>query len=283
MDADKLKKFHQLTESFINEVEKRNLNEGATDVAKAKWAGLKGGIQGFGKQIKGGFNKAVGNIANKGISAVSKGLGGDPNKSPWAKSAQNLATKGQQQIDTGKNQAYTDKYNAYVSSAVDSLVSDLKSLNINVTNKNKLVADVKNSIINSTKNPAGAAKKQPAPKPVANKPAAASMPATSTPAPSKVSSTQKQPAAKPVAQQQTPSGKPMLGSKGYPALGTPPAGMRLAANQRQFVPIEQGEKQTQATTNEPEKQPLQRDADKQKKKQQAKKYVAAQSAKKAAE
>lgn len=252
MDADKLKKFHELTESFIHEVEKRNLNEGTTDVAKAKWAGLKGGIQGFGKQIKGGFNKTVGNLANKGISAVSKGLGGDPNKSPWAKSAQNLAAKGQQQIDTGKNQAYTDKYNAYVSSAVDSLVSDLKSLNINVTNKNKLVSDVKNSIINSTQKPAGASKQQAAPvKQATSTTAPKATPSASKQTTSKAGSTQKQ-TTPPAPVKQTSTGKPVLGTKGYPPMGTPPAGMRLAANQRQFVPIDKEEKQVVSQTKKEE-------------------------------
>lgn len=297
MDADKLKKFHQLTESFITEVEKMELNEGFSDVAKAKMAGFTGGIKGFGKQIKGGFNKTVGNIANKGISTVAKGLGGDPNKSPWAKSAQDLAKKGQSQIDTGKNQAYTDKYNTYVSSAVDSLVNDLQSLNINVTNKNKLMTDIKNSITSSTKTPAGGkAPAQGGAKGEA-KPAAQSTPATAQKSPTSPTKPAAQ-TATPVAKQQTtvtqqaPANaqtKSVLGAKGYPQMGKPPAGMKLASNGRQFVNIDAADAAQQTPENKPTAQkPVantaapQQDIEKQAKKKQARDKVNAQMVKKAA-
>jgi len=154
MDSEKLKKFHQLTESFISEVEKRNLNEGMTDTARARWAGFKGGIKGLGNQIKGGVNKATGDVLSKGINYVAKGIGADTSKSTWAKSAQDLSAKGASQIHTGKNQAYTDKYNAYLKSTVDSIVNDLQSLNINVKDKNKLVTDLSKSISSNTQQPA---------------------------------------------------------------------------------------------------------------------------------
>ncbi len=181
MDSEKLKKFHQLTESFISEVEKRNLNEGMTDTAKARWAGFKGGIKGLGNQIKGGVNKATGDVLSKGINYVAKGIGADTSKSTWAKSAQDLSTKGASQIHTGKNQAYTDKYNAYLKSTVDSIVNDLQSLNINVKDKNKLVTDLSKSISTNTQQPAKPlAQGQPAATPATAKPA--SKPLTGAPA-----------------------------------------------------------------------------------------------------
>jgi hypothetical protein len=214
MDSEKLKKFHQLTESFISEVEKRNINEGMSDTAKARWAGFKGGIKGLGNQIKGGVNKATGDVLSKGINYVAKGIGADTSKSTWAKNAQDLSAKGASQIHTGKNQAYTDKYNAYLKSTVDSIVNDLQSLNINVKDKNKLVTDLSKSISTNTQQPAKPATGAPAAKPAVQgqqlaKPVApAAKPATG--APTAKPAVQGQQLAKPAA----PTAKPAVRSQG---------------------------------------------------------------------
>jgi hypothetical protein len=203
MKEQDLKKIQELTESFINEVEKNKLNEGFSDTAKAKWAGLKGGIKGFGKQIQGNVNKATGNILNKGINYVAKGVGADPSKSTWAKSAQGMAAKGQSQIDTGKNLAYNEKYNTYIKSVVDSIVNDLQDLNITVNNKSKLVGDIKNSITANTKQPANTNQKtQP------KQTTAPAKPTNATVSKAPTSATQAKPANAPVSTPAKPTNAP---------------------------------------------------------------------------
>lgn len=237
MDKEKLKEFNKLTESFITEVEKMSLNEGWMDTAKASTAGTKGAFQGFGKQLKGHFNKAVGNLANKGINYFAKGLGADPSKSTWAKSAQNLATQGQSQIDTGKQMGYNAKYTTYVKNTVNTLIDDLVKLNIPIKDKNKLMSDVTKSIVTNTKAPnTGSASKTTSPSPQKQAPATTAPTSTSKLA-APVSAPQKMAVApqKSMAVPQSSTGK-MIGSKGLPKnLSNLKQGQFMSANGRQAV------------------------------------------------
>lgn len=235
MDKNKLKEFNRLTESFIKEVEKMDLNEGWMDTAKASTAGTKGAFQGFGKQLKGHFNKAVGNLANKGINYLAKGVGADPSKSTWAKSAQNLATQGQSQIDTGKQMGYNAKYTTYVKNTVNTLIDDLVKLNIPIKDKNKLMGDVTKSIVTNTKAPSTATtapKTAPVPqsKPAAT-PMAAPVSQPASAAPQKMAVAPQKSMAVP----QSTTGK-MVGSKGLPSsLSKLKQGQFMSANARQAV------------------------------------------------
>lgn len=252
---DKIKECYRLTEEFINEVEKMNLNEGWWDTAKASAAGAKGSIQGLGQQLKGNFNKAVGNVANKGINYVAKGLGGDPNKSPWAKSAQNLSKQGQSQIDTGKQMGYNAKYDSYIQNSVNTLINDLQNLNIPIANKNKLMSDVKKSITTNTQ--PSTTSKPAAPTPATNKPAAPTPPATNKPAAQQKAATAPQ---KPMTT--PPSLKDnIVGQNGVPS--KIPKGSIMSTNGRQTVTQEEPTVQQQnptaqqtkkQTTNQAEKQ-----------------------------
>ena len=274
MNNEKLKEFNKLTESFIDVIEKMNLNEGWWDTSKASAAGTKGSIKGLGQQIKGGFNKAVGNVANKGINYLAKGMGADPTKSTWAKSAQNLAKQGQSQIDTGKQMGYNAKYNTYIDSTVNTLISDLEKLNIPIANKNKLIGDLKKTITTNTQASTGAgiAKKAAAPTPATAKLApnpistrsstqTGSVKPSAAPAQTKAASTQSAPkvATSPQKSMEVPTsstGK-MLGAKGMPkALQNLKPGQRLAANGRQIAPdAEQSAAPTQKAA--PKQQPAQ--------------------------
>lgn len=263
---DKIKECYRLTEEFINEVEKMNFNEGWWDTAKASAAGAKGSIQGLGQQLKGNFNKAVGNVANKGINYVAKGLGGDPSKSPWAKSAQNLSKQGQSQIDTGKQMGYNAKYDSYIQNSIDTLVNDLQNLNIPIADKNKLMSDVKKSIVSNTQASTGskpaapATNKSAAPKPATTKPAA-STPSTNKPSPAVP---QKAATAPQKSMTTPPSSKGnTVGQKGVPSqISKIPKGSVMSANGRQTVSQEEPfvqqnqvpEKPKQQTTNQAEKQ-----------------------------
>jgi hypothetical protein len=316
MDQKKLNEFNKLTESFINEVEKMNLNEGWWDTAKASAAGTKGSFQGLGQQIKGGFNKAVGNVANKGINYLSKGLGGDPSKSPWAKSAQNLAKQGQSQIDTGKKMGYNAKYDTYIESSIDTLVNDLEKLNIPIANKNKLMADVKKSIQTNTQ---GSTTSKPSQQSGGiTKPAAAPTPATSKPAPSSIASKPSQQSggiAKPTSAPKPSAGisrsvapstsgqkvatapqksmavppsstNKLSGYKAIPkSLMNPPEGYELSANGRQFIekgsnpvrPVaQQPAQQTKPVPQEPAKQPKSNQAQKEKAREKVKQQMQGQ-------
>jgi hypothetical protein len=266
---DKIKECYRLTEEFINEVEKMNLNEGWWDTAKASAAGAKGTIQGLGQQLKGNFNKTVGNVANKGINYVAKGLGGDPSKSPWAKSAQNLAKQGQSQIDSGKQMGYNAKYDSYIQNSVNTLVNDLQNLNIPISDKNKLMSDVKKSIISNTQasTSSGIAKKTAAPTPSNSKAPTSQQsgsiakPTASTPFSNgqKMTTTPiKQPTTKPS------NSNNMLGQKGMPSelLKTSKGGSVMSANGRQRVSKEEpaiqqnpiAQQTKQQSTNQAQKQ-----------------------------
>jgi hypothetical protein len=275
---DKIKECYRLTEEFINEVEKMNLNEGWWDTAKASAAGAKGSIQGLGQQLKGNFNKAVGNVANKGINYVAKGLGGDPSKSPWAKSAQNLSKQGQSQIDTGKQMGYNAKYDSYIQNSIDTLVNDLQNLNIPISDKNKLMSDVKKSIVSNTQASSGSgiAKKTASPTPANSKPTPKSISNPSStqsggggiakPAPASTPATtgQKMATAPQKSMTTPPSSKGnTVGQKAVPSqISKIPKGSVMSANGRQTVSQEEPtvqqnpvpEKPKQQTTNQAEKQ-----------------------------
>lgn len=124
--------------------------EGFFDRLKARGAQALGAVRGLGQRVAGGVNRAVGQAQYGAGSTLAKYAGGDKSKSPLVQKGLERQRAAKAQIQQGKETASNQKYVSYVNNTVNTLVNDLKKLNIPITNESQLINDLYTAITNNT-------------------------------------------------------------------------------------------------------------------------------------
>jgi hypothetical protein len=120
------------------------IEEGIFDVLKTRGSEALGGAKGLGQQALGGAQKlagkAVGKVGTKLGSKSAETIGGEIQKA------------GQRKITSGGMASDIAKYKTYLKSSVDTLLADLKGLDIKVKDENALRQALTDTIVQNLQN-----------------------------------------------------------------------------------------------------------------------------------
>ena len=113
--------------------------EGFYDRLKARGSQALGAVKGLGQQVAGGAKQFAGNAVQRAGNALAKGVetvGGqiDPSQNKLTNYGQQLSSQGQQQSQQAQGSADTAKHQSYLTNTVATIINDLKSLNIPISN-----------------------------------------------------------------------------------------------------------------------------------------------------
>ena len=124
---------HQIYEAY--KTKSANLEiveEGLFDRLKARGSQAVGAVKGMGQQALGGAQQ----LAGKAVSAI----GG-------SEAGKEIIKAGEKKVSQGSVMGDIAKYESYVKNTVDTTLNDLKKLNMQVRDENKLRVDLTNAIM----------------------------------------------------------------------------------------------------------------------------------------
>jgi hypothetical protein len=118
---------------------KEIVEEGMFDVLKARGSQAFGGAKGLGQQALGGTQK----LAGKAMSKIGKKLGSSSAETV----GREVERAGQRKITAGGMASEIGKYKTYLNSSVDTLIKDLKGLDMKIKDENVLRRALTDTII----------------------------------------------------------------------------------------------------------------------------------------
>jgi hypothetical protein len=120
----------------------KTVEEGMWNRLAARGSQAIGAVKGLGVQAKGAIQKTAGSALKSVGTKAADMYGGDPAKSSLVKSGKNLTSKGTKNKNAGARMGQESKYRSYLTPAVDSIIKDLKKLNMPFDNEATLKTDL---------------------------------------------------------------------------------------------------------------------------------------------
>lgn len=142
---------------MLMEAYEQVLEEGGLfDRGKARIAQAFGAVKGAGQQMAGGAKQLAGqavskagDYAQKGVEAVGGSV--DPSKNKLTRAGANLQKAGAKQVGAGQRAGEEAKYRSYISNTVQTLITDLTKLGMDVNDEAALSKELTDVITKNLK------------------------------------------------------------------------------------------------------------------------------------